>query len=160
MPVDMSRLYRQVCCHIIVISSDDRIVFCRRRTHTRSGHIVPFYPGAWAASLEENALRRDPSGETAPDSDLFACVERGIEEELKIRVRPEETRLLSYGIEWDNFASAFVFIAKAEVDYETITKSWRKAKDKVEAIAIDSVPADAVAITAAMAKPEWSPSSL
>ncbi len=159
MPGGHSRLYRPVACHVVVISSDNKIILCRRRKNTRSGHKIPFYPGAWAVSLEENALRRDPNGETAPDSDLFACVERGVKEELKIEVRPEDTRLLSYGIEWHNFAAAFVFMAKTDADYETIAKCWRRAKDRAEAIAIDNIPADAVAIRSALVRPEWSPST-
>jgi transcriptional regulator with XRE-family HTH domain len=158
MPGEPSRLYRQLACHVIVVSSDNRIVLTRRRQHTRSGFQVPFYPGAWAASLEENVLRGDPSGETASDPDLFACVERGIKEELKIEIRPDDTRLLSYGIEWDNFAAAFVFMAKTDAPYETVAKNWASAKDRVEAIAIDNVQADVATVRGTLVKTGWSPS--
>lgn len=159
MPGENSRLYHQLCCYALVVSADGRIVLCRRRQNTRSGFKVPFYPGAWAASLEENMLRHDPSGRTQPDPDLFVCMERGIYEELQVHVQPQNMRLLSYGVEWHNFAAAFLFVAKANVDYQTIAKSWCSARDKVEAIAIDNLPAEADVITDAISKVEWQPSA-
>src|SRR5882724_6514575 len=103
-------------------------------------------------------LRQDPKEETPPDSDLFACMQRGIQEELNVPVLSNETRLLGYGIEWDNFAAIFVFATKVAADYERISRNWTQAGDKIEAIAIDCLPANPAAIATALGEPGWNPS--
>jgi hypothetical protein len=160
MPTPTSGLYRNVNCEVLVVSSDNQIVLGRRRVSTKSGEIVPVFGGAWAASLEEQMLRGDPEGKKKPDDDLFACAHRGVEEELQVTVDPEATRLLGYGLEWGNFTAAFLFLVRTREDFEKITKAWRRAEDRNEAVVLDALPADEGNIRKALVSDRWFPSVL
>ncbi len=159
LPSPDSRLYRNVNCEVLVVSSDNQIVLGRRRLVSRSGHAVPFFPGAWSATLEEQMLRFDPKEETNPDSHLFDCAHRGVDEELRVPIKKEETRLLGYGIEWGNFTAAFLLVVYVSADFAEIAKRWRHASDRNEAIALDALPGTEQSVSSALLNKEWIPSS-
>jgi hypothetical protein len=133
---------------------DDYIVLGRRRMNT-------FFSGAWTASLEEQMLRYDPSPEARAkkDASLFECAERGATGEPGITINAQKpTLLMSVGIEWRNFTAAFVFLVNAVEDFATIrNQCWPGAADRNEAIALDFLPANPVAVRAAISVPEWVP---
>lgn len=154
-PISRSPLYHNINCEVVVVTSDDYIVLCRRRLNT------PFFPGVWSASLEEQMLRYDPDPKATikKDAGLFEAAERGATGELGFTVdAAKPTRLLSVGVEWRNFTAAFVFVIHATEDYATIKDiCWSRATDRNEAIAIDCVSASPEVIRAAMSSSEWIP---
>jgi len=157
MPSRLSSVYRNMNCEMILVSSDDQVVLARRRLKTAGGKTAVF-AGMWTASLEEQMLRRDPEGKINPDVDLFACAERGVAEELRVSIRSEATRLLSYGIEWGNFTAAFMLLVRTADEFEAIAKNWQRAEDRNEAIALDCIPANSKAIRKALASEYHQPS--
>ena len=157
MPSRSSSVYRNINCEMVLVSSDDQVVLARRRLKTAGGKAAVF-AGMWTASLEEQMLRRDPEGNINPDIDLFACAERGVTEELRVSIRPEATRLLSYGIEWGNFTAAFMLLVRTVEGFEAIAKNWQRAEDRNEAIALDCIPANSRAIRKALGSEYHQPS--
>jgi pyrimidine deaminase RibD-like protein len=137
-PLVSSPLYHNVNAETIVLSSDGRLVLAKRNEGL-------LYGGAWSASIEEQMLRRDPE-QTKREGDrhLFDAPERGAREELGVTILPQETTLLSVGIEWGNFTAAFLFVVRCKETFEEIVNCWQSVRhDPNEAIALDSIEADA-----------------
>ena len=91
--------------------------------------------------------------------DLFACAERGARGELGITVISDRTRLLSVGLEFGNFTAAFlVLIRSGEPFADIATRTWPKAPECDEAVALDALPARPDAIRAALETDRYTPS--
>jgi DNA-binding XRE family transcriptional regulator len=146
-----SRLYHQMNTEVILVTSDDKVVITRRPGISEFSH------GLWTASLEEQLLREkdDPNNRQSDGGDLFHCAHRGTQRELRVSVIPEETRLLSFGVEWGNFTAAFLFLIRCEERYSRVLETWPTAPERAEAVAVDCL--DIADLEEAIKSEHWQP---
>jgi len=151
-PLEGTPLYHPVVAEVLVITSDNQLVLGRRNS-------TLWYGDVWSASIEEQMLRGDPDHPKRRDAHLFDAANRGVQEELGATVRHDESRLLSVGITWSNFAACFFFIVRCEEDFEGVIDCWTRVKhDPNENVALDSIDATPGGIQAALTSTRHNPS--
>jgi hypothetical protein len=132
-PLEKSPLVHNVNMQPIVITKDKKVVLVKRSKK------VHYYPGCWTASIEEQ-MNGKGSKVSKPDLTYFDCAERGVREELACTPNPEDTKILSVGIEYGNLSASFICIVRVEETFRELCEKWlSKSKDPYEASAIDAV---------------------
>ncbi|MBI5289536.1 MAG: hypothetical protein HY873_11255 [Chloroflexi bacterium] len=117
--------------HIIVETSDERLLVCRRQSAGMHDEL-----GAWSLSIEER-------WEGHHDAHPHDVVKRGVLEELGIDVRDEEIRVLSWGLETSVLYPGFIAIARTQLGSWEVERTRAHAHDANELRYVTSVPADA-----------------
>lgn len=152
LPIEDSPLWHNVNCQVLLVSADRQIVLGKR--HKGMGVAA----GLWSATVEEQMLREHRITKLR-DAGLFECGQRGVKEELGVEIELRNLILLSVGIEWRNFAAAFLFVGACEETFEEVVQAWIKAGDPYEAVALDCVPAEVETIWNALLQDTWTPTS-
>lgn len=151
-PLETSRVWHNVNCQAVVITSDKKLILLKRSDD------VHIYQGCWSATLEEQMLR--PHATSSGDQTLFECAHRGVFEELGVDVIPNRTRLISVGLEWLNFSASFLFVVHTDARADEAVWLWlQKAPDPYEASAMDFVAANTQDLGLAVQSAEWRPTN-
>ncbi|MBN1606766.1 MAG: toll/interleukin-1 receptor domain-containing protein [Polyangiaceae bacterium] len=151
-PIERSPFWHNINAQVGLITGDSRIVLMKRSPDVR------IYPGRWSVGIEEQMQRTVPN--VPGDTDIFACAERGVDEELGLQLHSYSTLLVGIGMEWLNFSASFIFIGRVVSTSSEIKRLWmERAKDRYEGVALDFIPATPGSVRSALAAAEWSPSS-
>jgi hypothetical protein len=149
-----SRLYHNATAEAILITRDNQIILARRSEGTNAS------PGLWSASFEEQVLRSRRRDGKSDRGDLFTAAERGAWEEFGVKIIPEASRLLAFGVEWGAFTLSFIVLLRCQETFDEVRNwSWEHvAADPTEAAAIDCMDAENEdAIKRFFLLEEWAP---
>ncbi len=149
-PLDQSQLWHNINCQVVVVTLDRKLVMMKRSPHVR------IYPGRWSVGIEEQMNRT--LANRPGDIDIFSCAERGVFQELGIKLHTHSALLISIGLEWLNFSASFILIGRVTSTSSQIVKSWsERATDKYEAVVLDFIPATVDGVNLALAAKQWGP---
>jgi len=108
--LDLFKFPRQLVCHIIVITSDQQLVLCRRTEDVRYEKL------AWSASFEESIdAERDLTASGTVDPVMTVRRTLGVKEELGLPEELVESAMIKFiaiGTEWSYFSTPLIALVR------------------------------------------------
>jgi hypothetical protein len=108
--LELFKLPRQLVCHVIVVTADQKLVLCRRSEDVRYEKL------AWSASFEESIdAKEDLNADRVVDPVLTVRRALGVKEELGLPVELVDSAIIKFvaiGTEWSYLSAPLIVVVR------------------------------------------------